>query len=675
MHNAHNYDNSSDIGNNIPNGAIVWVRKAATLNGGTYAHVVYNGIEGIASKNFLDLVPSYTLSFNANGGSGGPGSVRVWANVSDYYIVSVPYRENYTFNGWYTASSGGTRVYDANGYCTNEGSWWRNNVYVGGTSATLYAQWTINTIYVEGVTLNHDYVELTQGDTIQLSADVQPANATNRAVSWVSGDTSIATVSPSGVVTAVGLGSAVISASAQDGSGHWAMCIVDVYPLAQDINLDRHSMYLSLEEPFTQTRLTALAEPASAAEYVAWSSSNTDVVTVDGGLLTAQGEGTATITVSIVNGPSDSCIVRVEPTFDTLVVPDGTTTLGVSALEHTAAEAVVLPQGLVTIGSRALAANAGLRFVLLPDGVTSIAQDAFADDPYLTLVVGANRDMSAFDVPYVTNEDASIVTARALTLPKTLTVYSGEQKTLTPTFTPANTTNQGVVWTSSNPLIATVNAAGVVTGVDIGTARITATTVDGTNLSASTAVTVALPQVVVTAASQQITPSDNEASISATLNVTGVPTLYSVEMIGVEIYDIADTLLGRSFGDWNSVNLNASAVTGAALTPSTVYGVRYIAIVGGYTFRSERTDFTTEDPIPRIVLNTDSLMLGLGQSAQLTASILNHDPDDIIWRTSNSSVASVIDGQVTGTKAGTATITARLANDTSIYATCTVTVQ
>lgn len=60
----------------------------------------------------------------------------------------------------------------------------------------------------------------------------------------------------------------------------------------------------------------------------------------------------------------------------------------------------------------------------------------------------------------------------------TKTVAAGDTVTITATITPSNATNKGIVWTSSDETVATVNG-GIVTGVGNGTAVITAKTVDG----------------------------------------------------------------------------------------------------------------------------------------------------------------------------------------------------
>jgi uncharacterized protein YjdB len=73
---------------------------------------------------------------------------------------------------------------------------------------------------------------------------------------------------------------------------------------------------------------------------------------------------------------------------------------------------------------------------------------------------------------------------------KTISLGAGESAVLTCSIAPADTTNQAVVWKSSNPRIVTVDAGGRITAVRKGTATITVTTADGSRRSATCRVTV-----------------------------------------------------------------------------------------------------------------------------------------------------------------------------------------
>jgi uncharacterized protein YjdB len=83
-----------------------------------------------------------------------------------------------------------------------------------------------------------------------------------------------------------------------------------------------------------------------------------------------------------------------------------------------------------------------------------------------------------------------IVAVTGVSLDKaTASLDEGETDTLALILSPSNATNQNVVWSSSNPGVATVTATGVVTGISYGTATITVTTSDG-GYTASCVVTV-----------------------------------------------------------------------------------------------------------------------------------------------------------------------------------------
>jgi len=83
------------------------------------------------------------------------------------------------------------------------------------------------------------------------------------------------------------------------------------------------------------------------------------------------------------------------------------------------------------------------------------------------------------------------VMSTGITLNKSeLSLTTGAAETLVATVSPGNTTNKTVAWASSDTSVATVDTSGKVTAVGVGSCTITATTTDGSNLSATCTVTV-----------------------------------------------------------------------------------------------------------------------------------------------------------------------------------------
>ena len=95
-----------------------------------------------ASKNvsFTVTVPawtSYTIAYNANGGSGAPGSQTKWKDQALTLSSTKPTRTGYSFLGWSTSASATTATYSAGGS------------YTANSAATLYAVWKANTYAVK----------------------------------------------------------------------------------------------------------------------------------------------------------------------------------------------------------------------------------------------------------------------------------------------------------------------------------------------------------------------------------------------------------------------------------------------------------------------------------------------------------------------------------------------
>lgn len=86
---------------------------------------------------------NYSENFDANGGYYPYSRLITTYDSMNYYAVGCATRPHYTFNGWYTARSGGVQVYASNGYCTNEGTYWYNNRWHYAGDVSLYAQWSL----------------------------------------------------------------------------------------------------------------------------------------------------------------------------------------------------------------------------------------------------------------------------------------------------------------------------------------------------------------------------------------------------------------------------------------------------------------------------------------------------------------------------------------------------
>lgn len=99
-------------------------------------------------------------------------------------------------------------------------------------SIRLTASHIRNDISVSGVALDRTELSLTAGGASQkLTAVLTPGDATNQAVSWVSSDSAVAVVDPSGEVTGIAEGTAVVTVTTADG-GYTASAAVTVHPAA-----------------------------------------------------------------------------------------------------------------------------------------------------------------------------------------------------------------------------------------------------------------------------------------------------------------------------------------------------------------------------------------------------------------------------------------------------------
>src|SRR5437773_137504 len=182
-----------------------------------------------------------------------------------------------------------------------------------GQSGT--ASVTVTAVPVASVTVTPASASVNEGNTVQLTATPKDVNGnplSGRVVTWASSNTSVATVSSSGLVTGKVAGSATITATSEGQSGTSAITVAHVPAASVTVSPSSASVPAGSALQLTATPKDAAGNPLSG-RTIAWSSSNTAVATVSSsGLVSGVVAGSATIT-AMSEGQSGTAAITVTP--------------------------------------------------------------------------------------------------------------------------------------------------------------------------------------------------------------------------------------------------------------------------------------------------------------------------------------------------------------------------
>ena len=227
---------------------------------------------------------SFTVSYNANGGTGAPASQTKQLGESIRLRSGVPEKEGYTFEGWASSRNAAEPEYQP------------EEVYSLDRDLQLYAVWKLDHYVVRYNANGGSGAPAAQdrkpGAVISLRG-TEPQRTGYTFAGWKS--------SASGHVYGAG------DSFSEDGfitlSAVWNMIPID------SITLNKTKQTVYIGRPFT---LTASIKPASALQTVTWSSDKPAVADVSGGTVSAYQEGTAVITAASADGKTASCTVTVK---------------------------------------------------------------------------------------------------------------------------------------------------------------------------------------------------------------------------------------------------------------------------------------------------------------------------------------------------------------------------
>jgi len=365
---------------------------------------------------------------------------------------------------------------------------------------------TVSAIPVTNIAMSEASISMQVEGTHQLNATVTPSNATNQDYVWASLDESVATVSESGLVTAIAVGGTTITATAQDGSGVYGSCTVTVTAKPVVSNVDDE---LINSNTIGQT----------TTSYSSWTASNSKTGINSDAVYEGQSAG-GNGTIQLRSNNSNSGIVTSESggKIKKITVKwNSNTTSGRTINIYGKNTAYSSPSDLY--GNN----NSG----------TSLGSISYGTSTELTIsgdydYVGVRSNSGALYLDGITFTWSSSSATPATPIYPTSISLSAESSSisigattqLTVNYTPSDTNVKNVTYTSSNESVATVSNAGLVTGITQGSVTITATaqTATGTT-SATTSITVT--PIAVTSVSL----SSNSETIKVGKTVTLIPTI------------------------------------------------------------------------------------------------------------------------------------------------------
>ena len=342
----------------------------------------------------------------------------------------------------------------------------------GSFTATCAVTVAAEVFPVTSITVTPESHTMMEGEVFTLTATVLPENATDPTVTWTSSDDTKATVSETGVVTAVAAGTATITASSGDQSATCELTITPLYIPVDSVTLSPSAVILN---PGTSMYLTATVYPENATnQEITWDSDNIAVVRAyPGGQIFTSALGTATVTVTTEDGGhTATCVVKVEeaavhvtgvilsPNRLDLHIGETGTLQPVFSTDDPNHPTPTNQQVTWTSNNEAIATvdAAGV--------VTAVSEG----NTYITVTTD-DGGFTALSTVYVTPVPVTSVTIT----PPVISILVDEVYNLTATVLPENTSYTTIEWESLNAAIAGVDQDGNVKGRRGGTTMVKAT--------------------------------------------------------------------------------------------------------------------------------------------------------------------------------------------------------
>ena len=431
----------------------------------------------------------------------------------------------------------------------------------------------------------------------------------------------------------------------------------------ENVSIKSDSALEGSDQSFTKTltggdqiTLKPVFTPSSPAHTeVRWTSSDTSVITVEGGVVNAVAPGSAVVTVITDDGGyMAKCTFTVQPAEIKTVSIDTSKNMFVGE------KTVLVPDygGDYASSVKSISWKSSDPTVVNVNSngeLTAISKGTAVITVTVTGATDGAETLSATCVVKV----SEILVDRIVLDENTLKMSVGSSQALIVSIGPDDAANKVVKWISSNTSVATVDDNGIITAVSAGMATITATTTDGSKLNATCTVTVTKVPVTIS-----LSQSSNTMKVGDTckLTVTIGPASLTDKRVS---WSSSNPLVANVDQNGNvfAVKDGNAVITVASLNDPTVTATCSITVM------KEKVT---------LKLTPNSITMDSGKTFTLNAvvgpsTIANKN---VSWSSSDSSVATVDqNGVVKAIQSGKATIPATSREDQAVKSKCVVTVK
>ena len=416
--------------------------------------------------------------------------------------------------------------------------------------------------------------------------------------------------------------------------------------------------------PNQSWNLSATVSPTNATnKTVTWTSSNTSVATVNAtsGQICTYNTGTTTITATSAadSTKKDSFTLTVNPVAVT----------GVSIYNIPPSNTLNIGQtwnSYVTI-TPSNATNKAVTWTSSSTGVAMINSSGV-----ISAVGGGTTTITATSVsnPSVYNSFTLMVPIPVTNVsitnrPAADTLLIGQTCNLSVSVLPSNATNQTVTWTSGSTGVATINASGVISAVNVGTTTITATSAEDSTKKDSFTLTV--NPVPVTGVSITNKPASNTLFTGQSWNLSAAVSPWNATNPTVT---------------WTSSNTSVAAIDITSGLICTHNGGSTTITVTSAEDNTKIDSFTLTVTVPvtsvTLYNKPASETLLVGQTCNLSVNVLpsNATNQTVTWTSSSTSVATInSSGVITAVSVGSTTITVTSVSNPSVINMFTLTVK